>query len=139
MPEPKTKQTEASVADFIQGIEPDGKRRDSAELVELMQGITGQKPRMWGGSIVGFGTYTITTGGKAAEWPLVGFSPRKANLTLYITPGFSRYEAILEKLGKHSTGKSCLYIKTLADIDLAALKELVRASVDHMRATYPTP
>ncbi|RDE09327.1 DUF1801 domain-containing protein [Pelagibacterium lacus] len=100
---------------------------------------TGSKPVLWGSSIIGFGAYTYTnSANKSADWPLVGFSPRKANLTLYIVPGFRRHAELMQRLGKHTTGKSCLYIKRLSDIDPGVLEDLVTASVAYMRETYPT-
>lgn len=135
----KTRPTDLSVADFLNAVEPGQKRADCWTLVGIMQKITGTEPVMWGPSIVGFGTYTyVNTTNKPADWPITGFSPRKANLTIYIMPGFSRYDALMEKLGKHTTGKSCLYIKKLSDVDVAVLEELVIQSVEHMRAAYPT-
>lgn len=139
MAELKTRPTDQSVADFLGVVEPEQKRRDCWALVEMMRKATGAEPVMWGPSIVGFGAYTyVNTTNKPADWPITGFSPRKANLTLYIMPGFSRYDALLAKLGKYTTGKSCLYIKKLADVDLDVLEDLVTRSVQHMRATYPT-
>lgn len=139
MSELKTRPTDQKVSEFIDAVEPDQKRQDCWTIVEMMRGITGAEPIMWGPSIVGFGTYTyVNTTNKPADWPITGFSPRKANLTLYVMPGFSEYDDLMARLGKHSTGKSCLYIKKLTDIDLGVLEEIVRQSVEHMRATYPT-
>lgn len=139
MSELKTRPTDQNVSRFIDAVEPDQKRQDCWTIVEMMREITGAEPVMWGASIVGFGTYTsVNTTNKPADWPITGFSPRKANLTLYVMQGFSDHDAPLTRLGKHSTGKSCLYIKKLADIDLVVLKEIVSRSVAHMRATYPT-
>ncbi len=138
---PKTRPSENSVAEFIGAVEPEQKRKDCWTLVEMMREITGAGPVMWGSSIVGFDTYVNTpfnTTNPPANWPITGFSPRKANLTLYITPGFSRYGELMDKLGKHTTGKFCLYIKKLADVDQVVLKELVAQSVAYMRATYPS-
>ena len=102
----------------------------------MMQDVTGAKAKMWGDSIVGFGSYHYKyASGREADWMLVGFSPRKQNLTLYIMSGFEQYDELLGRLGKHSTGKGCLYIKKLQDIDLAMLRELVRLSVEHMVST----
>lgn len=139
MAELKTQPTNQSASAFLDKVEPEQKRKDCHTLLGLMERVTGAKATMWGPSIVGFGAYTyVNTTKKPAEWPITGFSPRKSNLTLYIMPGFDRYEGLLAKLGKHTTGKSCLYIKTLEDIDLSVLEELVAASVAHMRKTYPT-
>ncbi len=134
MAEPKTRQTEASVEAFLDRVDGDARRQDCLTLVRIMKQATGAEPRMWGSSIVGFGSYTYTyDSGRAGDWPLTGFAPRKQDLTLYIMPGFDSYGALLEKLGKHKTGKSCLYIKRLADVDLGVLKRLVSASVKAMR------
>ena len=135
MAELKTQQNDASVTDFINGV--DEKRRDDCfALLDLMEEVTGAPATMWGSAIVGFGNYHYTyASGREGDWPVVGFSPRKQNLTLYIMAGFDRYEELLAKLGKHSTGKSCLYIKRLSDVDRDVLRELVQASVAHMQAT----
>ncbi len=133
MAELKTQKTDASVEAYLNAIPDERKRRDCFTLLELMKEATGAEPTMWGDSIVGFGEYQYTyASGRAGDWFLTGFAPRKQNLTLYIMAGFDEYEELLEKLGKHSTGKSCLYIKRLEDIDMTALRELVAASVQHM-------
>lgn len=133
MAELKTKQNEISVADFLNNIPDEKKRQDCLALQELMQQVTGMEPKMWGDSIVGFGTYHYKyASGREGEWFLTGFSPRKQNLTLYIMAGFDQYDELLERLGKHKTGKSCLYVKQLADIDIVTLRELVQQSVNHM-------
>lgn len=138
MAELKTKLNDASVDDFLNGIEDEQKRKDCYAVLKLMKQVTKAEPKMWGSSIVGFGAYHYTyASGQEADWPLTGFSPRKQNLTLYIASGFEQYDDLLTKLGKHSTGKSCLYIKRLADVDAAVLKELVTQSVAHMKATNP--
>jgi hypothetical protein len=140
MAELKTKKTAASVKDFLNRVPEERKRKDSFALLKLMQEITAAKPAMWGPSIVGFGSYHYKyASGREADWPLAGFSPRKQNLTLYITAGFDGYGELLGKLGKHKTGKVCLYINRLEDVDLATLKELVRRSVEHMRRRTPIP
>ena len=137
MAELKTKLTDASVPDYLNAIENDQVRQDCFTILEIMQDATKAKPHMWGDSIVGFGTYHyVGASGREGDWPLTGFSPRKQNLTLYIMTGFEQYEGLLSRLGKFTTGKSCLYIKRLSDIDLPTLKELVQASVDHMTRTY---
>jgi len=139
MAEPKTKMTEASVEAFINGIPDEKKRQDTFRVLELMKEVTGEEPRMWGESIVGLGSYRYRyASGREGDWMLVGFSPRKQNLTLYINSGFDRYQDLMSRLGKYKTGKSCLYIKKLEDIDLNVLKELVRESVDHMKRTNPS-
>jgi hypothetical protein len=136
MAELKTKQNDQSVEAFLNRVDDERKRADSFAILEMMKQITGLEPKMWGDSIVGFGSYHYRyETGREGDMPIIGFSPRKQNLTLYIMPGFGQYEALMAKLGKHTTGKSCLYIKKLADVDLDVLKELVRHSVDHMTAT----
>lgn len=138
MAEPKTRLTNDSVEAFINSIPEAKKRRDSHAIVELMRQVTGQEPKMWGTSIIGFGSYTYQyASGRGGDWPLTGFSPRKQNLTLYIMPGFDRYQELLSRLGKYKTGKSCLYIKKIEDIHLEVLKELISESVDYMKRTNP--
>jgi hypothetical protein len=136
MAELKTKMSDASVEAFLNGIDDEQKREDCFALLKLMKQATRAEPRMWGSSIVGFGTYHYEyASGREGDWMLAGFSPRKQNLTLYIMSGFEQYDALLKKLGKHSTGKSCLYIKKLQDVDMAVLKQLVEQSVKHMVKT----
>lgn len=138
MAELKTKENDQSVDAFLGAVEDSRKREDCRALVEILQEATGEGPRMWGDNIVGFGRYRYNyASGRTGEWPLVAFSPRKQNLTLYIMAGFDDYADLLGKLGKHTIGKACLYIKRLSDLDLAVLKRLVQASVEHMRATNP--
>ena len=133
MAELKTKRNKRSVKAFLDSFPDEKKRRDSFTILELMKKVTGKEPEMWGDSIVGFGEYHYKyASGREGDWFLTGFSPRVQNLTLYIMAGFDQYEALLSKLGKHSTGKSCLYIKKIEDIDIAVLEELVRRSVEHM-------
>jgi hypothetical protein len=135
MVEPKTKKTEQSVEEFIAGVD-EKRRADCQTLIDLMREVTEDEPAMWGPSIVGFGSYRYKyASGREGNWPLTGFSPRKQNLTLYIMSGFDAYDALLGKLGKHTTGKSCLYVKKLDDVDMAALRELVEQSVAHMRSS----
>lgn len=135
----KTQPTDASVDAFIAAVEPQGRREDCRAVDALMRRATGAEPKLWGASIVGYGTYTyVNTTNKPADWPITAFSPRKANLSVYIMDGFDRHNDLMARLGKYSTGKSCLYIKALSDIDLKVLEDLVRASVAHMRQTYPT-
>jgi hypothetical protein len=132
----KTTPNDQSVNAFLDGIQDETKRRDSYTLLALMAQVTGQKPLMWGDSIVGFGRYHYHyASGREGNWFLTGFSPRAQNLTLYIMSGFSGFDNLMSKLGKHTTGKSCLYLKRLADIDLDVLSELIKQSVDHMAAT----
>ena len=139
MAELKTKPSAASVEVFLDGIADGAKRRDSYAILAMMQEVTGVEAKMWGDSIVGFGSYHYKyASGREADWMLVGFSPRKQNLTLYIMSGFEQYDQLLQRLGKHSTAKSCLYIKRLADVDLTVLRELVKLSVEHMVSTNST-
>ena len=136
MAELKTKLNDASVEAFLDGIVDERKRQDSYTILTMMQDVTGAKAKMWGDSIVGFGSYHYKyASGREADWMLVGFSPRKQNLTLYIMSGFEQYDELLQRLGKHSTGKACLYVKRLADVDPAVLRELVKLSVEHMVST----
>lgn len=135
MAELKTQKNDQSVDDFIANA--DEKYRDDCRTVLTLMGeMTGETPAMWGSSIVGFGSYHYKyASGREGDWFLCGFSPRKQNLTLYIMSGFSKYEALLDKLGKYKTGVSCLYIKKLADVDIATLKVLVEQSVAYLRET----
>jgi hypothetical protein len=136
MAELKTQENDASVDAYLKTIEDEKKREASFIVKELMEEVTGEEARMWGDSIVGFGHYHYKyASGREGEWMLTGFAPRKRNLTLYIMSGFEEYDDLMQKLGKHSTGKSCLYINKLEDIDLDVLRELVDKSVQHMRET----
>jgi hypothetical protein len=138
MSELKTRPTNNDVKAFLGTLDNETKREDCYQLLELMHQITGEEPRMWGDSIVGFGSYHYRyASGREGDWFLVGFSPRKKNLSLYIMAGFDQYETLLGKLGKHKLGKSCLYINKLEDVDQQVLGDLVKQSVDHMRATNP--
>ncbi len=130
MAENKTQKTKASVAQFLNNIPDDGQRKDSKALAKMMGSITGQQPRMWGDSIVGFGDFHYRSpSGREGAWFRVGFSPRKQNLTLYLALiDIARYDALLSKLGKHSTGKSCLYVKKLEDVDQQVLEELIETA-----------
>ena len=133
MAELKTKRNKGDVETFLNNVPDEKKRQDSFTVLELMKQVTGKKPEMWGDSIVGFGSYHYKyASGREGDWFVTGFSPRKQNLTLYIMPGFDIYDTLLSKLGKHSTGKSCLYIKKIEDVDVDVLKELVKQSVAHM-------
>jgi hypothetical protein len=134
----KTAATSASVAAFISAIDDEARAKDCRTLVSIMGEATGEKPRMWGPSMIGFGTYHYRyDSGHEGDSFLVGFAPRKNELAIYIVPGFSAYGDLLLKLGKHKTAKACLYVKKLTDIDLDALRELVQRSVADMRARYP--
>ena len=133
MAELETKENEASVLAFLGAMTDKQRREDCMTVLEIMREATQAEPKMWGSSIVGFGRCSYETkAGQAGEWPATGFSPRKQNLMLYIMPGFARYDALMRRLGKHKTGKSCLYIKRLADIDKGVLKQLVAESVAAM-------
>lgn len=139
MAELKTKPNHQSVTDFLNAIESEQKRNDSFELLDLMKSITNCEPKMWGDSIIGFGSYHyVYDSGREGDWFLTGFSPRKRNFSLYIMAGFTRYQELLNQLGKHKTGKSCLYINKLEDIDLNILQELIEESVKYMRDKYET-
>ena len=138
MSELKTKPTDESVTKFLNSVEQDQKQQDSYQILELMKEVTGEKPKMWGNSIVGFGSYHYKyASGREGDWFLVGFSPRVQALTLYIMSGFDSYDDLLGKLGKYKTGKSCLYIKKLTDVDRDVLKELIAQSVEHMKKANP--
>lgn len=140
MSELKTKVNDASVVEFLHQVPDEKKREDSFTVLKLMEEITGQEAKMWGPSIVGFGQYHYKyASGREGDMPLTGFSPRKQALTLYITSGFDQYEELLASLGKHSTGKACLYIKRLSDVNLATLREIIQQSVKHMIETNPAP
>jgi len=133
MAELKTKQNVQSVTDFLQAVPDERKRDDSFAILELMKEVTGQEPKMWGDSIIGFGNYHYKYAtGREGDWFLTGFSPRKQNLTLYIMSGFDEYDELLKKLGKYKTGKACLYINKLADVEISVIKELIQKSVAHL-------
>lgn len=134
----KTRATDGSVEDFLRGVEPERRRDDGFALLELFRRTTGWEPRLWGPSIVGFGEYHYKyDSGREGDFLATGFSPRKAKLTLYIMPGYENYGDILERLGKHSLGKSCLYINKLPDIDQAVLAELIAAGLTDLQKKYP--
>ena len=136
MAELKTKRNKGDVKAFLNSVTVEKKRQDSFTILEMMKQVTGKEPEMWGDSIVGFGSYHYKyASGREADWMLTGFSPRKQSMTLYIMSGFDEYDLLLSKLGKHSTGKSCLYIKKVEDVDMDVLKELVKQSVEHMEKT----
>ena len=137
MAELKTKPTNASVRDFLNGIEDEQERRDAKTVARIMKRVTGKPPKMWGPSIVGYDSYHyVYASGREGDFMVAGFSPRKQALTLYIMSGFSGHQALMKKLGKHSTGKSCLYIKRLDDVDLEVLEELITCSVAHVKKQY---
>jgi len=133
MAEPKTKENDLSVAEFLDRVEDERRRRDCRTVVELMREVTKVEPKMWGTSIVGFGRYLYKyASGHSGEWPVVGFSPRKNDLTLYLRLGAADCGELLSKLGKHKVGKGCLYLKKLEDVDMGVLKALVERSVKAM-------
>jgi len=137
MAELKTKETKASVEKFLNAIPDEKRREDCFKILEMMKKITKVEPKMWGPSIVGFGNYHYKyASGHEGDMCITGFSPKKQNLTLYIMPGFERYNELMKKLGKYKTSVSCLYIKKLEDVDLKVLKELVTSSFKYMKAKY---
>ena len=137
MSEPKTKPHDGDVNEFLDAVENPRRREDARRVLELMREVTGEPPKMWGSSIVGFGSYHYRyASGREGDWMITGFSPRKQNLTIYIMPGFSEFAGLLDRLGKHKTSKSCLYLNKLEDVDQEALAELVRESVKVMKARY---
>jgi hypothetical protein len=139
MAEAKTKPTAVSVDTFIAAIPDAGQREDSRRLRSMMEEITGEKAVLWGPSIVGFGQYHYEyDSGHSGDSCLVGFSPRKQNLSIYLMPGFDGRASLLEKLGKHKTAKACLYVKRLSDVDEAVLRKLIAASAESMRSRYPS-
>ena len=127
----KTKPTDASVEDFLNGLTDEQKRKDSFVLLEMMKKASGEEPKMWGGSIIGFGDkrYKSPKTGREVDWLRIGFSPRKANLSLYLAAGLNEHAAALEKLGKHNAGVGCLYINKLDDIDIKVLTRMIEASL----------
>ncbi|WP_262693772.1 DUF1801 domain-containing protein [Kordiimonas aquimaris] len=128
----KTQQNDAEISDFLASVENVKRREDAIVVCEMIEEMTGWKPMMWGPSIIGFGAYE----GKTGRWMITGLSPRKASLSVYIMPGFSMYEEQLQRLGKHKTGKCCLYINKLEDIDIGVLKELIQLSIEEMQRRY---
>ena len=133
MTELKTKPNDASVTDYLNAIENYQVRKDCWVILDIMRAATKAEPKMWGDSIVGFGAYHyVYASGREADWMLTGFSPRKKNITVYLMTGFEHYDELLAQLGKYSLGKSCLYIKRLADINLPTLPKLIAASVQQM-------
>ena len=134
MYELKTKINDASVEKFLKTIPDEKKQQDSFAILDMMKEVTGEEPKMWGTSIIGFGTYRYKyASGQEGDWLRIGFSPRKQNLSLYIMSGFQHHDDLMAKLGKYSTGKGCLYIKKLEDIDQNVLKELIKASFTTMK------
>ncbi|HEX5601509.1 MAG TPA: DUF1801 domain-containing protein [Pyrinomonadaceae bacterium] len=134
MAEQKTKPTNQSVKEFLNEISEPERRADCFAVAKIMEEISGQKPKMWGPSIVGFGSYRYKyASGREGDWPEMGFSPRKKDLTLYIMMGFEKHAELMEKLGKHSTGKSCLYIKRLSDVHIPTLKKLMKIGLKDLK------
>ncbi len=139
MAELKTKPTSVKVADFMNSIPDKTQRADCKAIAAMMRKATGKRAKMWGSSMVGYGSYHYKyASGQEGDYFITGFSPRKQATTVYIMPGFSGYETLMKKLGKYKTGKSCLYIKTLADVDEKVLQQLISKSVVEMRKKYPT-
>ncbi|HYJ88215.1 MAG TPA: DUF1801 domain-containing protein [Pyrinomonadaceae bacterium] len=136
MAELKTKPTDESVTAFLNKVSDEVRRDDCFAVLEIMKDVTGEEPKMWGPSIVGFGRYHYKyESGREGEWMITGFSPRKGDLTLYIMPGFEAFPDLMKRLGKFKTGKSCLYIKKLEDVDRGVLRQLVKQSVRKMAGT----
>ncbi len=134
----KTTLNDASVEDFINNVPDETKRSDSFALLEMFSRITGEQPKMWGSSIIGFGKYHYKSerSRQEGDWPLIGFSPRKQNLTIYIMPGFKDYADLLKDLGKHKTSVGCLYINKLIDIDQKVLEKLIKQSYKTMKEKH---
>lgn len=133
----KTKKNSASVSAFISGVKDEQKRADCKTIMKMMKSVTGKQPKMWGKSIVGYDSYHYTyASGKQGDWPVIAFSPRASTITLYIMSGFDEYEDLMKKLGKHKTGKSCLYIQKLEDVDVKVLERIMKKSVAWMKKQY---
>lgn len=139
MAELKTRPTRASVAEFLAGIDDRQQRADVKKVAAMMRRATGKRAKMWGASIVGYGSYHYKyASGREGDFMMTGFSPRKQALTVYIMPGFTSFRKLMRNLGKYKTGKSCLYIKRLSDVDEKVLEKLIDESVRHMRKRYET-
>jgi hypothetical protein len=139
MGELKTRQTDEDVGKFINSFaDSEQKRKDSLELVKLMRELTGCEPKMWGPSIVGFGSYHYKSerSRQEGDWPLIGFSPRKAAISLYVYTGAKEHEHLLAGLGKYKLGKACIYAKRLSDINTDVLRKLIKASIRYLKAKY---
>ncbi|MGB5497405.1 MAG: DUF1801 domain-containing protein [Maribacter sp.] len=137
MSQNKTRPTATSVPSFLESVEDEIQRQDSYTLLGIMKKITAEEPVMWGPSIIGFGSYHYKyDSGREGDMMLTGFSPRKQNLSVYIMAGFAKYEELLKELGKHKTGKSCLYIKRLSEINMDVLTELIKVSYNHFNHKY---
>lgn len=138
MAELKTKLNDANVVAFLNAVEHEQKQKDSFEILEMMQEITGEQPKMWGDAIIGFGTYHyVYASGREGDWMRIAFSPRKQNISLYLMTGATSEPEILMRIGKYKTGKSCFYINKLADVDKDVLKELIQTSWNRMSEMYP--
>lgn len=138
MSELKTKANKKSVDRFLNSIKHEKRKTDSFELLEIFETITNKKACMWGDSIIGFGSYHYKyASGREGDWPVTGFSPGKQKLSIYVMPGFSKYQNLMDKLGKYKTGKSCLYINKLEDVDMKILKKLLAKSISDMKKNYP--
>ena len=138
MSELKTKPTKKIVKQFLDSLENEKRKQDSFELLKLFKDITKQQPVIWGNTIIGFGSYHYKyKTGNEGDWPVTGFSPRKQNLSIYVMLGFDNYQDLMNKLGKYKTGKSCLYVNKLEDIDMKVLKKLLIKSVADMKKKYP--
>lgn len=137
MAENKTKETKASAASFLNAIEDKRRRSDAKKVAAMMREATGKRAKMWGAAIVGYGNYHYKyASGREGDWMMVGFSPRKQNLVVYIMPGFHEFPTLMKKLGKYKTGKSCLYLNKLEDVDEKVLQRLISDSVKLMRKRY---
>lgn len=136
----KTKRNDESVEAFIGSVENNQRRKDALQLLDIFETATGMKPKMWGTSIVGYGQYHYKSerSSQEGDWPLVGFSPRKASLTIYAMPQANTYQDLLAKLGKHKTSVSCIYINKLTDVDTEILGEIIKESVAEMKRLYPS-
>lgn len=133
----KTRAHDGDVEAFLDSVENEKRRRDAGIVMELMGRVTGEVPTMWGDSIIGFGRYRYKyKSGREGDWFLTGLSPRKSNLSLYIMAGFDQYDELMRKLGKFKTGRSCLYVNKIEDVDLGVLEKLIEESVAYMKATY---
>jgi hypothetical protein len=136
--EQKTKETDLSVIEFIENVEPLAKREDAYRLLDIFTEVSGYPARMWGTSIIGFGSYHYRyDSGHEGVAPLAGFSPRKTNISLYLAPGDPEREVLLNDFGKHSTGKGCVYIKKVSDVDIEILKALIQSTVNVLTKRYP--
>ena len=139
MAELKTTPSDQSVPAYLAGIEDARRREDAIVVCDMMEKITRRAPLLWGSSIIGFGSYRYTyASGRSGDWPLVGVSPRKQALTIYVMSGFDGYDDLLASLGPHKTGRSCLYIRNLSKVDQKVLARLIRKSVAHLRKKWPT-